>query len=356
MQAKTLRLLEKLIYALAAIGAVWLFAKYILRWTAPFLLSFAGAALAEAAVKPMCAHRVPRKLAAGMLTLAFIALLVLIISKAASGLVSAASELPSVLGTAADGVSDLMRSIEKTLSAYASRLGKPSEALLRTASEGMSAALAQLPQLISRKAIELAARAARSGPDAFLFAVTAGIGMYFISASFPRVTGFIKAQLPGRVQKKLGALTGQLRESFGGWLRAQIIMTLITFFELLLLFYLTKTHNAWLLAVFTAIVDALPVFGTGIVLIPMALYAMLTARTGRAIALAVGWGVITLVRSLAQAKLLGDQIGLDPLASLISLYIGWRVCGVAGMIAFPLLLVILVKLNESGTVRLWTNA
>ena len=62
------------------------------------------------------------------------------------------------------------------------------------------------------------------------------------------------------------------------------------------------------------------------------------------------------MRSLAQAKLLGDQIGLDPLASLISLYIGWRVCGVAGMIAFPLLLVILVKLNESGTVRLWTNA
>ena len=80
---------------------------------------------------------------------------------------------------------------------------------------------------------------------------------------------------------------------------------------------------------------------------------MLIGNTVRAIWLAVSWGIISIVRSCIQAKLLGDQIGLDPLASLFSIYVGWRVCGVFGMILFPLLLVLLQKLNDSGVIRLW---
>ena len=60
-----------------------------------------------------------------------------------------------------------------------------------------------------------------------------------------------------------------------------------------------------------------------------------------------------LVRSCTQAKLLGDQIGLDPLASLLSVYVGWRVCGVWGMLLFPILLMSLIQLNARGVVHLW---
>ena len=67
----------------------------------------------------------------------------------------------------------------------------------------------------------------------------------------------------------------------------------------------------------------------------------------------IGVHVTNLVRSCAQAKLLGDQIGLDPLASLTAIYIGWRVKGVIGMLLFPLILVTLRQLNDRGVIRLW---
>ena len=73
----------------------------------------------------------------------------------------------------------------------------------------------------------------------------------------------------------------------------------------------------------------------------------------RGIGLLISWGVTNLVRSCAQAKLLGDQIGLDPLASLTAIYIGWRVKGVIGMLLFPLILVTLCQLNDRGVIRLW---
>ena len=73
------------------------------------------------------------------------------------------------------------------------------------------------------------------------------------------------------------------------------------------------------------------------------------------IGLIVSWLVISLVRNCAQAKLMGSQIGLEPLASLISIYVGWRVWGVGGMLIFPVLLVTLQQLNERGIIRLWKS-
>ena len=71
--------------------------------------------------------------------------------------------------------------------------------------------------------------------------------------------------------------------------------------------------------------------------------------------LLLSWALAELTRSAAQAKLLGDQIGLNPLASLLSVYVGWRVAGVGGMLLFPLGLMVLIRLNDRGVVRLWRN-
>ena len=130
----------------------------------------------------------------------------------------------------------------------------------------------------------------------------------------------------------------------------------MTFFELLLAFLLLRVKEPVGLAALTALVDALPVFGTGTILLPWALYCLLLGRRGRALGLAFSWALLNLVRSCTQAKLLGDQIGLDPLTSLLSVYVGWRVCGVWGMLLFPILAMILIQLNRRGVIHLWRQA
>jgi sporulation integral membrane protein YtvI len=227
------------------------------------------------------------------------------------------------------------------------------EQLLRTALDALAEALYTLPTLLSQSVFDAASRLAQYSPDMLLFAVTFGIGTYFFSASFPRVLAFLQNQLPEETQRRLEGLGRDLKGSFSGLLRSQLWLMGLTFLELLLAFLLLRVQNPAALAVVTALVDALPVFGTGTVLLPWALYCLLLGESGRAMGLALTWIAVNLVRSAAQAKLLGDQIGLDPLASLIAVYVGWKLGHVWGMLLCPLALVTLQQLNDKGVLHLW---
>ena len=102
-------------------------------------------------------------------------------------------------------------------------------------------------------------------------------------------------------------------------------------------FLLLRLRYALLLALLTAVVDALPVLGVGTVLLPWALYELLTGQVPLALGLAITYAAVTVLRSAIQAKLLGDQLGLHPLASLAAIYAGWTLGGVMGMLLFPIL-------------------
>ena len=228
-------------------------------------------------------------------------------------------------------------------------------AYLETAASSIGDMLYSLPAAISKQAIAFLSRTAQASPDTLLFIVTAGIGTYFISAAFPKINAFILAQLPAGFRQRLEGLGADLRGSFGGFMRAQLILMAMTFIELLIAFLLLGVRGALGIAAVTALIDALPVFGTGVVLVPWAIFCLLLGNTGRAIGLIICWAFVNLVRSCTQAKLLGDQIGLDPIASLAAIYVGWRVCGVWGMLLFPILLVTVQQLNDRGVIRLWKS-
>lgn len=355
MQQKAARWLQTLIYSAAALGGGWLAVRFLLPWTAPFILAYLAAALMEPMVRALVRRGVRRRVAAAAGSLGLLGLLGYLAAMLTVKGVEAASSL-------AENVPELMQSLSRTLGTIEGRVfvyisSAPEEvsSYLRAALDALGRSFYELPGLISQQLIDFAARAAQSTPDALLFLVTAGIGTYFISAAFPRVTAFIVRQLPDGFRRRMEGAGQDLRVSFGGFVRAQLILMLITFFELLLFFLLMGVESAVGLAALTALVDALPVFGTGIVLVPWALYSLLMGNFRRGAALLICWGLVNLVRNCAQAKLLGDQIGLDPLASLLAIYVGWRVAGVWGMLLFPILLVMLCRLNERGVIRLWKS-
>ena len=217
----------------------------------------------------------------------------------------------------------------------------------------MEKTLVAVPERLSRRLLDAAAAAAQRSPDALLFLVTAGLGSFFLSASFPAVKAFLLAQLPARRLRHLEALSQELRQSLGGWLRAQLWLMLITFTELLAALLILGVRGAPLIAGLTALVDALPVFGVGVVLLPWAAVSLLRGERRLSIGLLAAFGVVSLMRELLQAKLLGDQIGLDPLSSLLAVYVGWKLCGVWGLLLFPLALATLRQFNDRGLLRLW---
>lgn len=356
MQPRTVRLIEKLIYAAVILGALWVISRYLLKWLAPFIPAFFIAALIEPPVRRLCGIGWRRRLASAVMTAVILSLFAGVCIAAASASVSQLSrlfgELPSLAEKAESSVARIKLLVDTLSESSDGILGKYVAQTVEAAADDIAA----LPELVSRKLLGIVANAAQAGPDVLLFAATAGIGTFFISASYPETLSFLSYQLPDKTLRRISDLTRHLKASLGGWLRAQAILMLITFFELLAVFLILRVRSAGLLAGITAVIDALPVFGTGVILLPWAVFSMLSGETSRAIGLAVSWGVISIVRSCIQAKLLGDQIGLAPLASLLSIYVGWRVCGVFGMIVFPLLLVLLQRLNDSGVITLWKSA
>ena len=98
---------------------------------------------------------------------------------------------------------------------------------------------------------------------------------------------------------------------------------------------------------------ALPVFGTGTVLLPWAAVCLLAGQAPRAVALAALYAVISAVRSLLEPKVMAAQAGLPPLAALAAMYAGFRALGVAGMILLPMALLFVKQLHDEGYVGLW---
>ena len=102
-----------------------------------------------------------------------------------------------------------------------------------------------------------------------------------------------------------------------------------------------------------ALVDALPVFGTGTVLLPWALVTFLSGDWKLALGLLALYGLVSLVRSLLEPKLVGDKVGLPPLAALFAMYLGFKALGVPGMILAPLAAIFVKRLHDSGVIKLW---
>lgn len=352
-QQKAVRCFTALLYSAAAVGAIWLTVRFLLPWIAPFLVAFALAALLELPLRALVRHGWRRSLTAGAMTLSVLALIVWGLIAATSRAISAAAEFARQAPALMSGVGATVERVEQRVSAYIAAAPEEVADYLITALDSVGSAVFALPAAASEWALNAVAKAAQASPDTLLFIVTAGIGTYFILASFPRTTAFLSAQLPDSLRLKIEGLGRDLKASFGGFFRAQLILMAMTFFELLIAFLLLRVKGAVGLAAATALIDALPVFGTGIVLVPWALCSLLLGSSARGIGLLICWGAVNLIRSCAQAKLLGDQIGLDPIASLLAIYVGWRVWRVWGMLLFPILLVTLTRLNAKGVIRLW---
>lgn len=355
MQQRAIRCFSLLLYSAAAVGGIWIAVRFLLPWTAPFLVAFGMAALLEPPVSAMVRGGWRRSIAAGVLTLALLALLIWGVTALAAKGVSAATDFAGRAPELMAALGQALESMERRTLDYIASAPDGVAEYLEMALDSVGNALYALPAAVSQWLLEVLRKTAQASPDFLLFAVTAGIGTYFISASFPKTTAFLKAQIPERLRRRVEDFGKELKSGFGGFMRAQLILMAMTFFELLLAFMLLRVKNAVGIAAVTAVIDALPVFGTGIVLVPWAAYSLLTGKAGLGIGLIICWGVVNLVRSCVQAKLLGDQIGLDPISSLIAIYVGWRVWNIWGMLFFPLIFAAVQQLNDKGVIKLWKS-
>jgi sporulation integral membrane protein YtvI len=177
------------------------------------------------------------------------------------------------------------------------------------------------------------------------------LATFFISNHWERDMRFLAASVPAPFRKTVGAIWRDLQRALSGYLRAQFIMISITAFIVLIGLLILGVDSAFTYALLIGLVDLLPYLGVGTVMIPWLIYAFATGHDTLGIGLAVLYGVILLARQLIEPKVLASSVGLDPLPTLIAMFVGLKLFGVLGLIVGPVTLVILGAAVRAGVVR-----
>ena len=181
---------------------------------------------------------------------------------------------------------------------------------------------------------------------AFAFG-TGLISSFMISAKLPKIRKALAAKLPReKIQPYLSSLKS-LKNALFGWLKAQVKLSGVTFGILTLGFLLMRIPYAPLWAFLVALVDAFPILGTGAALVPWSLISFLQGDSLQAFGLLGLYAGVTLTRSILEPRLVGQQLGLDPLVTLVCFYAGFRLWGILGMILAPMLAVTAVQLART---------
>lgn len=333
-----LRLLVLAFYAILLLLALYLFLRYLLGALLPFLLAFASATL----LRPITL-RVKKRTRMTERAAAFFALfLVLTLIAAAIALlifavISQAGELISILARNAE---ELGREVSLAIDSLLDRLPLPSPELANTVRQGLSEvtskALTSALTSLGASLPSYLASLLSLLPRLLLFLTVYLISTFALCARYEQITASLLSLLPARLEKPLSALRSQVKLMGFSYLRAALILLLFTAVMLWVGLVLLGIPYALLLSVVIAILDLLPILGTGTVLIPWAIFCLLTHRFSLGIGLLLVFVVISIGKQLLEPRIVGKSIGLSPLLTLTATYAGWYLFGLFGLLLFPI--------------------
>lgn len=199
-------------------------------------------------------------------------------------------------------------------------------------------------------------------PSTLVAIVIAIVSCCFMTADFASVRKIILSLFRPETRDKIIRSKKLLVPSLSKMAKAYGLIILITFSELALGLFLMKLigiyegNYIFIFALITAIVDIIPILGTGTILIPWALYCLLNGRISLAIGIFIMYACITVIRQIIEPKLVANQLGIPPFATIISMYVGSQIFGVLGIFLLPITLVMVKLLNEEGIIHIFHNS
>ncbi len=195
----------------------------------------------------------------------------------------------------------------------------------------------------STSAVKWVSGIAAAMPGIILKIVLTVISTFYFSVDFERIMGFLKGLLPAKAQNGLTALKEKGIHSLKIFTQSYILVFFMTFCELSLGFFILRLPYPALFGIIVAIVDILPVLGTGLILLPWGVICLMMGKFFLGVGLLLLYIFITIIRNIVEPKLVGEQIGLHPLLTLISMFLGLQLFGLLGLFLFPVTLSIIVQ-------------
>ncbi|MEX2416655.1 MAG: sporulation integral membrane protein YtvI [Paenibacillaceae bacterium] len=188
-------------------------------------------------------------------------------------------------------------------------------------------------------------------PNVAVGLIIAFIAAFFISKDWYKIRRWSGNLMSNQVKDSIGAIWIDLRKALFGFLRAQFILISITACFVIIGLFLLRVDYAVSIGLLIGLVDLMPYLGTGAVFVPWIIVVLIKGNYAFAIGLSVLYGVILIARQLAEPKVLSSSIGLNPLVTLIGVFVGLKLFGVLGLIIGPIGLVLGFAFHRADVFR-----
>lgn len=368
-----------ILYFALIIGIGFLLLKYCFGLVFPFIFAFFMAMIVQRPTNA-CYKKIKKGkgIISTVLVLTLILLLVSFISLAGAQIVTTAKDFISFITQKINDFPTLIENIENWILSVITILPDSIESRLSTS---IVSALNRFKELTATEAagvlvesaadteISLSSVLAPIGggiwgvvkeiPSVLLAIVISVVASCFMASDYDRLVIFLKNQLPEKKRNALSKSKAILLSTLKGLIKAYGTIMLITFTEVFVglnILKLVGIYNSgyiFVISAITAIVDIVPVLGTGTIMIPWALYSLITGNFSLAVGLIVIYAIILVIRQVIEPKLVATRLGLPPVLTIAAMYLGTQLFGFIGIFLLPIILIMLKRLNDEGVIHLW---
>jgi sporulation integral membrane protein YtvI len=351
---KKKRFILNTVFALALAVIIFILLKYAVYYFLPFIIGLIIALTVEPLVKFFVKKfKFNRKIASVISVLSFVVfislLIFLLISIVTRELMGLTKMLPYI-----------SEQIPKTLDQFKGKLSGALNSLppsISVQADGMLANLiaefVKIPTMAATNILKGLGNAAASLPAIILTFIISLVSSIFFSMDYPKIRAFFLRQIPERHHHIAIDVKFYTVNTIGKLIRAYATLMFITFVELSIGLTIFRIPYAITIALTISFVDIFPVLGSGTVLIPWSIIAFIMGNTKLGISLLILYAFILIVRNALEPKIVGHNIGLHPLVTLFAIVIGLELFGLVGILTFPITIIILKNLQDSGKVKIW---
>ncbi|MCR5355964.1 MAG: sporulation integral membrane protein YtvI [Lachnospiraceae bacterium] len=346
---KYLKISVNIISTLLAVAFCIFVLPRILVFFMPFVIAAVIALIANPVVRFLEKKvKIVRKAGTAFVIVLVILLIVLfgylIITKIVEEIVDFAAAAPEIWRK----TEDTLHSAMGVYNVYFNRLPLSVQEWLNEANGNLGSTITTWFSNLGKPIGEWTSSLAQNVPLVIIGIIMAILASYSFLAEREYMIKLINRVLPVQLIRRWNIVYSSMKEAVGGYFKAQFKIMGVVYVVLLIGFIILRRDNAILIALLIALLDFLPFFGTGTVMIPWALIALFNADYKLAVGVLLTWGVSQLVRQLIQPKLVGDSIGLNPIVTLFLLYVGFRVGSAIGLILAVPIGVIVINLYKAG--------
>ncbi len=329
--------------------------KYAFIWGLPFLFGFFIAYISNAVARRVCAKTKLNQRGISVIVVAVIfalasLLLFVFLDKAIATVQKYTGTMPDFYFT---NVAPILESGKEFLDNVLSKVAPRYRIDTTSVASFVNDNAGEFISSISKEVIDFLGLILKNVPRIFVAFIFTVLSSFFFVIDYQNIVGFIYKQLPEKVKRILANVKATFLNSVLKTFKAYLLIFLVTFAEVSVGLMILKVENAISKALLISFIDFLPLLGLAVAFIPWILLCLLKRDFYLAIGLSIVFLIVAVVRSFIEPKIVGKQIGLSPIVSLLCFYFGIKFFGILGAFILSIAAIILKQLNEDGTLKLW---